>query len=84
MCGIFFGRSKRFRAEDHLPVPLASSAIQTFLCGGSKLPLGSVTFSKSTVGAGPVWKDACMDWARVYLRNAPVHALGPELDQAEA
>ena len=36
------------------------------------------------VGAGPVWKDACMDWARAYLRNAPVHALGPELDQAEA
>ena len=36
------------------------------------------------VGAGPVWKDACIDWARVYLRNAPVHALGPGLDQAEA
>ena len=43
MCGIFFGRSKRFRAEDHLPVPLAS-AIQTFLCGGSRLPFGSRTF----------------------------------------
>ena len=26
---VFFGRSKRFRAEDHLPVPW----IQTFLCG---------------------------------------------------
>ena len=36
------------------------------------------------VGAGPVWKDACMDWARAYLRNAPVQAPGPELDQAEA
>ena len=36
----FFGRSKRFRAEDHLPVPL-ESAIQTFLCGGSRLPFGS-------------------------------------------
>ena len=164
-----FGRSKRFRAEDHLPVPLAS-AIQTFLCGGSKLPFGSgvfqsrhsfrlplslglalvamftgavgspldckfrgmclcawpglswclpfaslvrdmwrlrcssfhflVGFSSLSyvccdvvairccllcfVGAGPVWKDACMDWARIYLRNAPVHALGPGLDQAEA
>ena len=38
-CGNFFGRSKRFRAEDHLPVPL-KSAIQTFLCGGSRLPFG--------------------------------------------
>ena len=36
------------------------------------------------VGTGPVWKDACMDKARVYLRNAPVHALGPGLVQAEA
>ena len=39
-CGNFFGRSKRFRAEDHLPVPL-ESAIQTFSCGGSRLPFGS-------------------------------------------
>ena len=29
-------------------------------------------------------RDACMNWARVYLRNAPVHALGPGLDQDEA
>ena len=40
---VFFGRSKRFRAEDHLPVPL-KSAIQTFLCGGSRLPFGSGHF----------------------------------------
>ena len=39
-CINFFGRSKRFRAKDHLPVPL-ESAIQTFLCGGSRLPFGS-------------------------------------------
>ena len=36
------------------------------------------------VGAGPVWKDACMDWARAHLRNAPVQAPGSEVDQAEA
>ena len=39
----FFGRSKRFRAEDHLPVPL-ETAIQTFLCGGSRLPFGDGVF----------------------------------------
>ena len=36
------------------------------------------------VGVGPVSRDPCMNWARVYLRNAPVHALGPGLGQAEA
>ena len=36
------------------------------------------------VGVGPVSRDACMNWARVYLRNAPVHALGPGFGQAEA
>ena len=36
----FFGRSKRFRAKDHLPVSL-ESAIRTFLCGRSRLPFGS-------------------------------------------
>ena len=40
---VFFGRSKRFRAEDHLPVPL-ESAIQTFLCGGSRPPFGDKVF----------------------------------------
>ena len=163
-----FGRSKRFRAEDHLPVPLAS-AIQTFLCGGSRLPFGSGLFQSrhslrlplslvltpvaivtGTVGSpldcrfrdmsfvcmtrsvlvstvrtlvqslvcGSVargffflwfsclsyvccdvvairccllcfrwyWPslEGSMDWARAYLRNAPVHALGPGLVQAEA
>ena len=34
------------------------------------------------VGIGPVSRDTCMNWARVYLRNAPVHALGPGLGQA--
>ena len=56
----FFGRSKRFRAEDHLPVPL-ESAIQTFLCGGSRLPFGSgaIPFSGKPLSAAsdPV-KDA--------------------------
>ena len=36
------------------------------------------------VGVGPVSRDACMNWARVFLRNAPVHALGPGLDLVEA
>ena len=36
------------------------------------------------VGAGPVKMVACMDRAKAYLRNAPVQAPGPELDQAEA
>ena len=39
-CGNFLGDPNVFRAEDHLPVPL-QSAIQTFLCGGSRLPFGS-------------------------------------------
>ena len=29
------------------------------------------------VGVGPFSRDAYMNWARVYLRNAPVHALTP-------
>ena len=160
-----FGRSKRFRAEDHLPVPLnkcdpnvsvrrieasfrkrniskstlASLAVvlrtctcrhgywhcgspldckfrgMIFVCMarsvlvstvrtlGQRLCGGSVargflflvgfrvcpTFAVMLllfgavcsvfVGTGPVWKEACMDWARAYLRNAPVHALGPGL-----
>ena len=50
-CDHFFGRSKRFRAENHLPVPL-QSAIQTFLCGGSRLPFGS--------GAIPFRENPCL------------------------
>ena len=168
MCGIFFffGRSKRFRAEDHLPVPFAS-AIQTFLCGGSRLPFGSgfsetrfacrcpwylhlspwllalcghpwiasfvacvcvhgqvcLGVHRSQASSVICWRLRCsrflflvgfsclsyvccgvlairwcllcfrwywpslegsMDWARAYLRNAPVQAPSPELDQAEA
>ena len=39
-CGNFLGDPDGFRAKDHLPVPL-QNAIQTFLCGGSRLPFGS-------------------------------------------
>ena len=55
MCGFSFD-PKRFRAEDHLPVPLAS-AIQTFLCGGSRLPFGSeaIPFRVCTLALWLVW-----------------------------
>ena len=39
-CDNFLGDPDGFRAEDHLPVPL-QNAIQTFLCGGLRLPFGS-------------------------------------------
>ena len=42
-CGNFLGDPDGFRAEDHLLVPL-QNAIQTFLCGGSKLPFGGGVF----------------------------------------